>query len=88
MPDATEEVVEDGISGFLVDDLSEAVGAAERIGEIDRGKVRSAFERRFTIERVATDYMRVYRSLPGFRAVGTVTPETRARTATQRKSYE
>jgi glycosyltransferase involved in cell wall biosynthesis len=67
---STEEVIDHGVSGFLVDDLSEAVAAAERIGELDRGKIRSAFERRFAIERVASDYMRVYRSLPGLRAVG------------------
>ena len=67
---STEEVIDHGVSGFLVDDLSEAVAAAERIGELDRAKARAAFERRFTIERVAFDYTRVYRSLPGLRAVG------------------
>jgi glycosyltransferase involved in cell wall biosynthesis len=66
---STQEVIEDGVSGFLVDDVSEAVAAAERIGELDRSKVRAAFERRFTIERVASDYMRIYRSLSGLRAV-------------------
>jgi glycosyltransferase involved in cell wall biosynthesis len=66
---STAEVVDHGVSGFLVDDLSGAVAAAERIGELDRGKARAAFERRFTIERVAFDYTRVYRSLPGLRAV-------------------
>ena len=55
---STEEVIDHGVSGFLVDDLSEAVAAAERIGELDRAKARAAFERRFTIERVAFDYMR------------------------------
>jgi glycosyltransferase involved in cell wall biosynthesis len=66
---STEEVIDHGVSGFLVDDLSEAVAAAERIGELDRADARAAFERRFTIERVAFDYMRIYRSLPGLRAV-------------------
>jgi glycosyltransferase involved in cell wall biosynthesis len=67
---STEEVIDHGVSGFLVGDLSEAVAAAERIGELDRAKARAAFERRFTIERVASDYLRVYRGLPGLRAVG------------------
>jgi glycosyltransferase involved in cell wall biosynthesis len=61
------EVIDDGVSGFLVNDISEAVAAAERIGEIDRAQVRAAFERRFAIERVAFDYMQIYRGLPGLR---------------------
>jgi glycosyltransferase involved in cell wall biosynthesis len=66
---STEEVINHGVSGFLVDDLTEAVTAAERVGELDRSKIRLTFERRFTIERVASDYTRVYRGLPGLRAV-------------------
>jgi glycosyltransferase involved in cell wall biosynthesis len=62
------EVVDDGDSGFLVDNISEAVAAAHRIDEFDRSKVRATFERRFTIERMAFDYMRIYDSLPGLRA--------------------
>jgi glycosyltransferase involved in cell wall biosynthesis len=66
---STEEVIDHGVSGFLVDDLTEAVTAAERVGDLDRSKIRLTFERRFTIERVGSDYTRVYRSLPGLRAV-------------------
>jgi glycosyltransferase involved in cell wall biosynthesis len=61
------EVVDDGVSGFLVNDISEAVAAAERIGELDRAQARDSFEQRFAIERVAFDYMQIYRGLPGLR---------------------
>jgi glycosyltransferase involved in cell wall biosynthesis len=61
------EVIDHGVTGFLVDDISEAVAAALRIGALDRGRARAVFERRFAIERVAFDYLRIYRSLSGLR---------------------
>ncbi|TDV35728.1 glycosyltransferase involved in cell wall biosynthesis [Paraburkholderia caballeronis] len=60
---AVPEVVEDGVSGFVVDDLDGAVRAVERIDEFDRRRCRAAFDARFTAERMARDYLRVYRSL-------------------------
>src|SRR5260370_12028745 len=61
------EIIDNGASGFLVSDISEAVAAVQRVGSLDRAKARESFDRRFTIERVASDYMRIYRSLPGLR---------------------
>jgi glycosyltransferase involved in cell wall biosynthesis len=61
------EVIDHGVTGFLVDDMSEAVAAARRVGALDRAKARAVFERRFAIERVAFDYLRIYRNLPGLR---------------------
>jgi hypothetical protein len=51
------------VSGFLVDDVSEASAAARRIVELDRTQVRAAFERRFDIERTAREYVQIYRGL-------------------------
>ncbi len=42
------EVMEDGVTGFVVDDVDQAVEAVARVGEIDRGRVRLVFERRFS----------------------------------------
>jgi glycosyltransferase involved in cell wall biosynthesis len=61
------EVIDDGVTGFLVDDISAAVAAAGRVGALDRAKARAVFERRFAIERVASDYLRIYRNLSGSR---------------------
>ena len=61
------EVVDDGVSGFIVDDVDGAVEAVRRLPAYDRTKARECFERRFTIERVADDYLKIYRSLPGLR---------------------
>jgi glycosyltransferase involved in cell wall biosynthesis len=57
------EVVEENVSGFVVDTLEEAVAAVRRIGGLSRVNVRSEFERRFTDERMAHDYVRIYRQL-------------------------
>jgi glycosyltransferase involved in cell wall biosynthesis len=57
------EVVEENVSGFVVDTIEEAVTAVRRIGDLDRVKVRAEFERRFTAERMAHDYVGIYRQL-------------------------
>jgi glycosyltransferase involved in cell wall biosynthesis len=54
------EVVEDGVSGFIVDNIEQAVAAIRRITDLDRATVRAAFERRFTAERMAKDYVDIY----------------------------
>jgi len=57
------EVVEHGVTGFIVDGIDEAVDAVDMARSISRKAVRRGFERRFSIERVARDYARVYESL-------------------------
>jgi glycosyltransferase involved in cell wall biosynthesis len=57
------EVIEDGWSGFIVDDLEGAVAAVAELDRIDRGMVRARFEHRFTAERMANDYLALYDSL-------------------------
>ena len=57
------EVIEDGVSGFIVDNEAEAVEALKRLGSLDRRKVRQAYERRFTAARMAAEYETAYRKL-------------------------
>lgn len=57
------EVIDDGVSGFIVEDETGAIGAVERLPELDRGRVRAQFERRFTAKRMALDYLTLYRAL-------------------------
>jgi glycosyltransferase involved in cell wall biosynthesis len=54
------EVIEPGVSGFIVDTEEAALAAIARIGWIDRRAVRAAFERRFTAHRMARSYIDVY----------------------------
>ena len=57
------EVMDDGISGFVVDNVDEAVAAFGRLDEIDRNGVRAQFEKRFTSRRMAADYVDLYTRL-------------------------
>jgi glycosyltransferase involved in cell wall biosynthesis len=57
------EVVEDGLTGFIVDDEAGALSAIERLGRLDRSRIRDEFERRFTSRRMAEDYLAIYRLL-------------------------
>jgi glycosyltransferase involved in cell wall biosynthesis len=57
------EVIEDGVSGWIVDDEAAAIEAVRRVHELDRRHVREAFERRFTVAAMADKYLRLYRKL-------------------------
>ncbi|HEX4409225.1 MAG TPA: glycosyltransferase family 4 protein [Xanthobacteraceae bacterium] len=57
------EIIEDGLTGFVVEDINGAIGAVDRLGHLSRQKVRERFEQRFTARRMAQDYLAVYRSL-------------------------
>jgi glycosyltransferase involved in cell wall biosynthesis len=60
---AVPEVIEDGVSGFIVDTEEEAVAALSRLDQLERHKVRAAFEKRFSAEHMARAYVGVYASL-------------------------
>ncbi|RUL87769.1 glycosyltransferase family 4 protein [Tautonia sociabilis] len=57
------EVIDDGVTGFIVDDLAGACRAVEHAGRIDRRRVRSVFEQRFSARRMALDYVAIYERL-------------------------
>lgn len=57
------EVITPGVSGFLVRNIQEAVRAVKRIQEIDRLECRRNFELNFSDERMARDYLRLYKQL-------------------------
>ena len=57
------EVVEDGLTGFIVEDEAAAIAAVRRLDRLDRAAVRARFEQRFTARRMAEDYLATYISL-------------------------
>lgn len=57
------EVMVDGQTGFVVDDDPQALAALRRIDTLDRAACRRAFDERFSVERMAHEYLRTYRSL-------------------------
>jgi glycosyltransferase involved in cell wall biosynthesis len=60
---SVSELVENGVSGFVVDDIEEAVTAVEKARSIDRSACRRRFEERFSAPRMTADYLKIYETL-------------------------
>jgi glycosyltransferase involved in cell wall biosynthesis len=57
------EVLEDGVTGFIVHDEDQAADAVKQIQTLHRGRIRAEFERRFTAHRMAQNYLKLYSRL-------------------------
>jgi glycosyltransferase involved in cell wall biosynthesis len=60
---AVPEIVEDGLTGFIVEDETSAVGAIGQLSALTRERVHARFDERFTARRMASEYLAVYRKL-------------------------
>jgi len=60
---AIPEVIDEGVTGFVVDNEPDAIAAAGKLAGLSRPGIRKVFERRFTARRMANDYLAVYREL-------------------------
>ena len=60
---AVPEVIDEGVTGLIVDTLEEAVAALPHVLALDRASVRRRFDERFSARRMALDYVSVYESL-------------------------
>jgi glycosyltransferase involved in cell wall biosynthesis len=60
---SVREVLEDGVTGFIVRSEEEAVEAVDRIGTLDRDRIRAEFDRRFTAHHMAQNYLKLYSRL-------------------------
>ena len=68
------EVLDNGISGYVVDDVEQAVEALEAIRDFDRARCRRVFEERFSVRRMAQDYVKIYQRVIDGRARARSTP--------------
>ena len=59
------EVIDEARTGFTVRSIGEAVSAVTEAVRLDRGAIRTVFESRFTADRMAKDYVSIYRRLAG-----------------------
>ena len=57
------EVIEDGVSGFVVESVAEAVAAVQRLPSLSRARCRQVFEERFSLGRMVRDYVAIYGEL-------------------------
>ena len=60
---AVPEVITDGVTGFVVDSIEQAVQAVEHVASLSRRTCRQVFEERFDAARMARDYVALYRHL-------------------------
>jgi glycosyltransferase involved in cell wall biosynthesis len=60
---AVPEVIEDGMTGFIVDNEDQALAAIADVGRLDRREIRGVFEQRFTARVMARNYQQLYRRL-------------------------
>lgn len=59
---SVDEIIEDGVTGFIVESLGAAIEAAGRVHTLSRQACRASFERRFTAARMAAEYLELYRA--------------------------
>ena len=57
------EIIDDGVTGYIVEDEVSAVVAVSRLDQLSRKRVRWGFTARFTARRMAEDYVALYRNL-------------------------
>jgi len=57
------EIIDHGLTGFVVDDMEAAVECTKRVGELDRRAIRAVFEERFSATRMVLDYLELYENL-------------------------
>jgi glycosyltransferase involved in cell wall biosynthesis len=62
------EIIEDGVTGFIVDGIESAAAAVPLALRLDRGAIRRRFEERFTVGRMARDYLALYERLSARRS--------------------
>ena len=65
------ELIEDGMTGYIVDSVEDAAKAVAAVGRLSRPRCRAVFESRFTALRMASDYVRVYERVIGQAATRT-----------------
>jgi glycosyltransferase involved in cell wall biosynthesis len=57
------EVIDHGVTGFIVDDIDESLKALDQISRFDRERCRMVCEQRFSAARMAGDYLKIYERL-------------------------
>jgi glycosyltransferase involved in cell wall biosynthesis len=72
---AAPEIVEDGVTGFLVDDVAGMATALRRAGTLDRRRIQARARARFSADRMARDYLAIYEAAAAGWSAGQVAGE-------------
>lgn len=76
---STPEVIDDGVTGVLVETMEGAIAAVPKALALARATVRARFEERFSVERMARDYVKLYHEIAGRKTPGPAPSEPPAR---------
>ncbi|HEX2929019.1 MAG TPA: glycosyltransferase family 4 protein [Candidatus Binatia bacterium] len=68
------EVIDPGVTGYVVEDVEGALAALDKIPIFDRERCRQVFEKRFSVNRMATDYLKIYERLIDKRRIARPSP--------------
>jgi hypothetical protein len=68
--DSVPEVIQDGVTGFIVKDEEQAIAAVHKLDQLDRRRVRAVFEQRLSASQMAREYEREYQKLLAVAAQG------------------
>ena len=60
---SVKEVMQEGLTGFIVEDMDQAVAAVAKVSTIERTACRNVFEKRYTAARMAEEYLEIYQSM-------------------------
>jgi glycosyltransferase involved in cell wall biosynthesis len=82
------EVIDHGHTGFIVDDEQGAIDAVAALGHIERVACRATFERRFSVTRMAQEYVEIYRSMAERRSGPRIVPFVSERPVSERSAGE
>ena len=69
---AVPEIIDDRVTGFIVENVDEAVAAVPRAKALDRPAIRRHFEDRFSVERMTRDYIALYSEILRHSAVNPI----------------
>lgn len=70
------EVLDDGVTGYIVSSIKEAASAVERVAMLDRARCRQVFEQRFGARRMCEEYLNIYKKISGREPEFTLVKET------------
>ncbi len=68
------EIIEDGVTGFICDDLAHMASVVDQVPRLDRRQCRQSFDERFTVERMVHDYVAIYEQMIDEQMMSTVRP--------------
>jgi glycosyltransferase involved in cell wall biosynthesis len=69
------EIIDEGMSGYIVNSMKEAIAAAGKMTNLERSVVRNCFDQRFSAQRMTKDYIKIYQKLINKNKIASIADE-------------